>query len=523
MADTLAALDLGTNSFHLVVARFTGSGHQFEVIERQKEMVRLGSGGAETADMRLLEPDAIDRGIEALRRCRQLADAHGAPLHAVATSAVREAENAEEFLWRARTEAGVEVAVITGAEEARLIHLGVLQALPVFDKRLVLVDIGGGSTEILVGEQGEVLAATSFKLGAIRMTRRFFRSEHVHPAALDSCRRHVRATLVPIRQTVRQLGFEVAVGSSGTIAAMAAMAHAANRPDDAAPRTWSGYELHRRDVAAAITALVEAETNEARRALPGLDPRRADIVLGGAVVLEQVMAELDIGCIVLSDYALREGVLLDARQRLQGGALHHLHDLRRRNVVHLAEVMDDDPRHSAQAARLALDLFDATAADHGLGDDARELLEAAGRLANIGRYVSHDKHHKHSYYVIRNTDQLTGFTDHEIELIAAIARYHRKSAPKEAHPEYKALRDEDRTLVWTCAVLLRMAFALDRSRAGLVRSVRAEEDGKGLVVRVEPETGADLSLERYAAANQTDDLADVLGRPVAVEVDDTTD
>jgi exopolyphosphatase/guanosine-5'-triphosphate,3'-diphosphate pyrophosphatase len=271
-----------------------------------------------------------------------------------------------------------------------------------------------------------------------------------------------------------------------------------------------------------IDALVAADTVERRRALPGLDPRRADIILGGALVLEQVMAELDIDRIVLSDYALREGVLLDARQRLQGGALHHLHDLRRRNVVHLAQLMDDDPGHSAQAARLALDLFDATAAHHGLGDDARELLEAAGRLANIGKFVSHDKHHKHSYYVIRNTDQLTGFTDHEIELIAAMARYHRKSAPKETHPEYRALREEDRKLVWTGAVLLRVAFALDRSRAGLVQAVRAGDEGDRTVVHVEPEAGADLALERYAVGNQTDDLAAVLGRPVAVEVDGTT-
>src|SRR4051812_31420630 len=178
---TLAALDLGTNSFHLVVARFTGEGHQFEVIAREKEMVRLGSG---SGDMKVLEDDAIDRGIAALTRCRQIADAHDARLHAVATSAVREAENADVFLARARNEAGVDVDVISGTEEARLIHLGVLQAVPVFDRRLVLIDIGGGSTEVLVGEHGEILTSGSLKLGAIRLTRRFFRSDRLHPAAV---------------------------------------------------------------------------------------------------------------------------------------------------------------------------------------------------------------------------------------------------------------------------------------------------------------------------------------------------
>jgi exopolyphosphatase / guanosine-5'-triphosphate,3'-diphosphate pyrophosphatase len=523
MADTLAALDVGTNSFHLLVARFTGADHQFEVLERQKEMVRLGSGSDETSDMRRLEPDAIERGIAALRRCRQLADAHDAPLYAVATSAVREADNADELLRRARDEAGVIVSVIAGAEEARLIHLGVLQALPIFDKRLVLVDIGGGSTEILVGEQGEVLASSSLKLGAIRMTRRFFRPEHLHPAAVDSCRRHIRATLIAMRGSIRQLGFDVAVGSSGTIAAVASMAMAATDAGEP-PRSWSGYELSRDAVDLVVERLLDADTVEERRSLPGLDERRADIILGGALVLEQIMAELDIDRITLSDYALREGVLLDGRSRQQGRALHHLRDLRRRSVVHLGQLMDDDPTHSTEAARLALELFDATRVHHDLGDEARELLEAAARLANVGRFVSHDKHHKHSYYVLRNTDQLTGFTDHEIALIATIARYHRKSAPKDSHEEFRVLGDDDRTLVWTCAVMLRFGFALDRSRAALVHQVHTvmqpTKRGERLTVVLEPAPGADVSLERYSAGTHADELAQVLGvESVAVEVE----
>jgi exopolyphosphatase/guanosine-5'-triphosphate,3'-diphosphate pyrophosphatase len=520
MADTLAALDVGTNSFHLVVARFTGDGHQFEVIERQKEMVRLGSGGADTADMRMIEPDAMDRGIAALRRCRLLADAHDAPLYAVATSAVREADNAEDFLERARAEAGVDVEVVAGTEEARLIHLGVLQALPVYDKRLVLIDIGGGSTEVLVGEAGEVLASASFKLGAIRLTRRFFGGERLHPAAVDSCRRHIRATLVPIKAVVDQLGFDVAVGSSGTIGAVAAMAQAALDAQDAPPRTWNGYEVTRDEVKRVVKALAGCATVEERRGLPGLDDRRADIILAGAVILEQAMEELAIDRLVLSDYALREGVLLDARERHQGGALHHLHDLRRRNVEHLATLMDDAPDHAAHAATLALQLFDGSAELHGLPPQARELVDAAAHLANVGRFVSHDKHHKHSYYVIRNTDQLTGFTDHEIELIAVMARYHRKSPPKESHPEFRDLRPKDRALVWTGAALLRMAFALDRSRARLVRTVgctvRPEGETPRLVLELHAAEGADLSLERYAADDRSGDLADALGVPVAV-------
>jgi len=517
--DTLAALDIGTNSFHLVVARFAGEGHQFEVIEREKEMVRLGSG---SGDMKLLEDDAIERGIAALTRCRQSAEVHHARLYAVATSAVREAENADVFLRRAREEAGVDVEVVSGVEEARLIHLGVLQAVPVFEKRMLLVDIGGGSTEILVGERGEIHTSGSLKLGAIRMTRRFFRNDSLHPAAVDSCRRHVRAALAPIRRDVERHGFEVAVGSSGTISAVAAMVHAARDADEPAPRVWNGYEISRKEVKAVVRSLIDAGSMDKRLLIGGIDPKRADIILGGALVLEQVMGELGISTMVVSDYALREGVLLDARDREAGGALHHLHDLRRRNVLHLVDAMDDDPAHSAQSARLALQLFDELAPFHGLGDHARELLEAAALLANVGQFVSHDKHHKHSYYVIRNSDHLTGFTDHEIELIALIARYHRKSAPKDSHPEFRALRTVDQDLVRACAGILRIAIGLDRTHAGLVDDVEVAVEGKAkdpkaLTVTVVPAAAdADLSLELYTAGERKDLLESVLGLPLVI-------
>jgi len=519
---TLAALDIGTNSFHLVVARFSGEGHQFEVITREKEMVRLGSG---SGDMKLLEDDAIDRGIAALTRCRQIAEAHGARLYAVATSAVREADNAAVFLARARDEADVDVEVISGTEEARLIHLGVLQAVPVYDKRMLLIDIGGGSTEVLVGERSDILTSGSLKLGAIRLTRRFFRNESLHPAAVDSCRRHVRAALAPIRREVRKQGFEVAVGSSGTIGAVASMIAAARNTGAAAPRVWNNFEFTRKEVRGVVRSIIDAGSIEERLKLPGLDEKRADIILGGAIILEQAMGELEIASMVVSDYALREGVLLDARERERGGALTELHDLRRRNVRHLSELMDDDQAHAAQTARLALEIFDQTTKHHHLDDDARELLESAALLANVGQFVSHDKHHKHSYYVIRNSDHLSGFTDHEIELIALIARYHRKSAPKQGHPEYAALRPQDRELVATCAGILRVAIGLDRTHNALVDHVvvsrapkrdAADDGARPLVIEAVGKPNADLSLELYTASERKDLLESVLALPVDI-------
>ena len=516
----LAAIDIGTNSFHMVVARVGElegvdgpAGPAFEVIAREKEMVRLGSA---SGDMKRLTPEAIERGVVALERLARIAAVHDADIHAVATSAVREAENAQEFLDRARTEAGVEVDVISGVEEARLIHLGVLQAVPVFEQRLVLIDIGGGSTEILVGEKGETLAAGSLKLGAIRLSRRFFRGDRLHPGAVESCRRHVRSALAPMVREVERFGFEVAIGSSGTAETVAAMAQA--RRGEEPLRTYDNFVLTAAEVRQAVDDLIEADGVAERRRVPGMDPNRADIILGGAIVLEQAVAALAIDELVISGNALREGALLDAASRRRGATLHHLRNLRRRSVLHLAEAMDDDPAHTARTASLALELFDSLARWHGLGDDSRELLEAAALLANVGLFVSHSEHHKHSYYLIRHSDRLAGFTDHEIELIALVARYHRKSAPKPKHVEFARLRPDDQERVRTLAGILRVGIALDRSHDGRVATVSARRaNGGGAIrLRVAAADGADTSLELQTAEERKALLEDVLGHRVEV-------
>ena len=511
MAEVLAALDIGTNSFHLVVARPVND-DRFEIVAREKEHVRLGSGDG---DMTRLEPDAIDRGIAALGRMGRVAIAHGAQLYAVATSAVREADNADEFLRRARDEAGVDVQVISGPEEARLIQLGVLQAVPVFDRRMVLMDIGGGSTEILVGERGETLMVTSLKVGALRLTQRFFAGKRLHPSAVESCRRELQSTLAPVARHVRRHGFDVAVGSSGTVATVCSMVNAlrGNEP----PRTFNNFMFTADELEAVAGLLVEARTVEQRRRIPGMDPARADIILAGTLIAEQTMAELGISEMIYSDNALREGALLEALNRSRGSTLHHLHDLRRRSVLHLANLMDDDLTHTSNVARLALELFDLTAALHGAGDTERELLEAAALLCNVGMFVSHSGHHKHSYYVIRNNEHLAGFTDNEIELIAQVARYHRKSPPKLTHPEFAALSEAQQYTVRVLAAILRVAIGLDRSHDGVVASLGLTCDDDVVVLEVVPRAGASADLEVYSATERRSLLESVIGRTLRIE------
>jgi exopolyphosphatase / guanosine-5'-triphosphate,3'-diphosphate pyrophosphatase len=513
----LAAVDIGTNSVHMVVARVGASG-RMEILAREKEMVRLGRSAG---DMKELAPDAIDRGVAALQRCRQVAAVHGAELAAVATSAVREADNRREFLDRAWDEAGVSVEVISGFEEARLIHLGVLQALPVFDDRLVLCDIGGGSTEVLLGHRGEVLASRSFRLGAIRLTEAFLTRDQVKPKHVERARRHAEGVLAPFGLDIRQTPFDTVVGASGTIEAVVSMALAA-RGEGGGLRTLNGQRVRAAEVTEVVERLAAAPTAAERADLPGLDPRRADIILGGAVILEQFVRCFGVDELVFSDYALREGVLLDQARRRAGTTLHHLQDLRRRSVLHLLERSDDHPEHAQETARLALELFDQLRPlldlDDLVAEAARPLLEAAALLANVGVSISHSGHHKHSYYVIRNSEHLSGFTDREVELIALVARYHRKSAPKAKHPEWQSLRRDDRELVRRLAAVLRVAIGLDRSHAGRVARTTVEWDDDRVVLHLHPVAEAPVDLEAHAAEQRAGLLAEVVGRRVEIAV-----
>ncbi len=516
--EVFAAVDIGTNSFHLVVARVVDN-QRFEVVASEKEMIRLGSG---SGDMKRLAPDAVERGVACLRRFRQIALAAGADgLIAVATSAVRESDNRDAFIDRCRVEAGVEVDVISGVEEARLIHLGVLQAVPVYDRQLALIDIGGGSTEFLVGRQHEVIWSRSLKVGAIRLTERFFPGGRTDARSVRACIDHLRSFLAPNLAEAAAHGFEVLVGSSGTIENLVAMAAFAR--DGQAPRSVNNLTMSLAELDVMAGRLVAARTAETRSTLPGVEAHRADLLPAGALLLQAAMRELGATELLASTFALREGVLLDQVRRRdgRGDGLHHLSDLRRASIGHTLDRFGDgerDRQHAQWTAELALQIFVQARLLHGLDDTALDYLEAGALLANIGRSIAHDAHHLHSAYLIRNAEQLAGFTSHEIELVAQIARYHRKSAPKSKHPEFAALRPPDKRLLRVLAGILRVAIGLDRGHRQVVSSVECRHDGPDgrLVIVARTADPEQASLEAYTASTRTGLLADTLGVPVEV-------
>lgn len=504
----IAALDIGTNSFHLVVARPVETG--FEVIASEKEVVRLGHGAG---DMKQLEPDAIERGLASLKRMRAISDVHGAKLRAVATSAVREAKNRGEFIKRARKEADIEIEIISGVEEARLIHLGARYAVAVGEQPMLLCDIGGGSTELVIASGEEILLSRSFKLGAVRLTDRFFSTDALHPSALSSCRKFVRSMLATIKPEVTELGFEVAVGSSGTVEAVAKLIRKLN--DEPEPKSFNRHEFSAKDVTKMLDLLAEAPTVKERAKIFDIDSSRAEIILAGAVILEGIAQSYEVKTFVYSDYALREGVLFDilARENL----LDHPEDVdpALQSVKQLADRCDDRPEHSAHVSKIALSLFDCLQKKLVLPKESRRYLEAAALLANVGVVVSHSKHHLHSYYVIRNSE-LVGLTDREIELIAVIARYHRKSAPKQSHSEFAQLEEADQKLVTALAAILRIAIGLDRTQDGRIKSVTVRAEDDQFLIFAKASAKADIELNLYAANERRSLLADVLTTKVKV-------
>jgi exopolyphosphatase/guanosine-5'-triphosphate,3'-diphosphate pyrophosphatase len=502
----IAAIDCGTNSIHMIVVRIRPD-LSFEVIDREKEMVRLGSGGL---DGKALTAEAMGAALQAFSRFRRLAESHQVEeILAAATSAVREAANGGEFLATVERETGIKPQVISGTEEARLIHLAAVYGVDVAGASAVVVDIGGGSVEITHGSGASLRVAKSFKLGVIRLTERFVHTDPLSGRDERKLVRHVEEELSRYLGDIRGAGFDRVIGTSGTILSLGTVAAADRRRagDEIRNLRVSSKQVHR-----IRKELVDRSITE-RMKVPGLDPRRADLIVSGAVLLDTVLQQLGATEITLCDLALREGLVLDyiQRNRKHIAQAGQYPDVRRRSVVELAERCSYWPEHAGQVARLSLSLFDQTRGVHGLTDREREWLEFAALLHDVGTHISYPRHHKHSYYLIKNGD-LRGFEPVETEIIALAARYHRKSAPKKSHGQFSALGRKNRKIVRVLSAILRFAETLDRSHAQAVTGVEMHDRGEEYLVKIR--TTGDAELELWAARRQTPPLERALGKPI---------
>ena len=507
----IAAVDIGTNSVHMIVVQVRPD-RSFEVIDREKEMVRLGSGGL---GGRALTDRSMTTALQVLSQFKRLAEANDVDeIVAAATSAVREADNGREFLTAVRQRTGIRVRVISGTEEARLIHRAAVYGVDVSAGAAVIVDIGGGSVELTRGTVSQVQVAHSAKIGVIRLTEQFVRSDPITERDVRRMTKYICEEIADPIEHITALGFDRVIGTSGTILSLGALAVSdglAVGSDDLRNRRISAKQI--RHLRREITELTLAD----RLRIPGLDPRRADLAVTGSILLDTVLKRLGAKELTLCDLALREGLAIDYIRKNQAriAKVEKYPDVRRRSVIELGERCNYWPEHSQQVARMALRVFDQTQRTHGLGTREREWLEFAALLHDIGVHISYGRHHKHSYYLVKNGD-LRGFEPEEVEVMALVARYHRRGLPKRSHEGFGDLSAELRRTIKTLSAILRVAESLDRSHQQSVKSLEIIAGDQDYVLRLVP--AGDTELEVWAAQRSVAPLEQALQRIIRFEV-----
>jgi exopolyphosphatase/guanosine-5'-triphosphate,3'-diphosphate pyrophosphatase len=506
----IAAIDVGTNSIHMIVCRLRPD-RSFEVTDREQDMIRLGTSAL---DGRALPEASMAAALQTLSRFRRLADSHGVDeIIATATSAVRETPNGGDFVAAVQRDVGIRVRVISGTEEARLIHLAAAYAVNVGRRPVVVLDIGGGSTEVTLGTAFRLQASRSFKLGALRLTERFVRSDPLSGRDERRLERHIRRETATFVRQIKRRGFDRVIGTSGTILSLGTLASRSPRQADDHLRN---VRVAAKDISR-LRARLTAMPLEDRLTMPGLDPRRADLAVAGAVILDPLLDQLGADELTLCDFALREGLVLDYIQR---NAAHiqkvdRYPDVRRRSVIELGERCNYLPAHAQQVARLALMLFDATRSRHKLGPREREWLEYGALLHDIGVHIGYERHHRHSYYLVKHGG-LRGFDPDEIEIIALVARYHRQGTPKKVHDGFGSLPRPARAIVRLLGAFVRLAEGLDRSHAQVVTRVDVREGDDGLRIRLHAK--GDPELETWAADRHASALAALFGTTILFEL-----
>ena len=502
----LAVLDIGTNSIHMVLAEVQPD-YSYKILDRFKDMTRLGDG---VFTSRRLSDQAMMRGLEVIRTLVNLARNKGyEQIEGVATSAVREARNGGEFLDHVMQQTGLTVRVITGAEEARLIFLGVQNSVALPESPTLVIDIGGGSVEVIVGNREAIFQARSLKLGAIRLKDLYLSKTPPSKAMLRDLEAAVTAQLKNALGSYKTKRVEQIIATSGMAGNLAEVIHL-QRTGRPLPQL-NLARVSAKDIAAVEKRLAGASL-KTRLAMPGLDPKRVDTLLPAAIVFRILLELLQKTELTLCDKAIREGIIYDFIQRHHDRiqAERDIPDVRKRNILALAHRCHVSETHALHVAGLALRLFDQTKALHGLGQREREWLESAAILHDIGYMINSRQHHKHAYYLIKNSD-LSGFTAEEIDLIANIARYHRRSVPTRKHDEFTVLPEGSQRVINVLSALLRIADGLDRSQFSVVQNIDVK---LGKTVVITAQVSGDAELEIWAARGRSDLFEKVFKRPV---------
>jgi len=507
----VAAIDIGSNSLHMVVAQVEADG-RFHVLDRAKEMVRLGQ---RTLSSGRLSADAMNAGLRTLSVFRTLAERQGVTrFQAVATSAVREAKNGGDFIQRIHDEVGLRVKVIPGREEARLIYLGVRHAIDLRGEPTLIADAGGGSVELIRTADDAPPEFYSLKLGVARLCERFLEGDKPRQRALSELEAFIDQEIETVLPRTGQAPIRRIVATSGTLLNVVTIAgYERGEP----PNGHLNHFSVSADEIARVRRMVCRVDRDERLRIKGLDAKRVDLIVAGACLADHIVRRFGASEVVACTWALREGVLLDfiARHRKGIEESEIYLDPRHRSVARFARHMGQG-EHARHVAHLALQLFDQLHVELNLAPEAREWLEFAALLHDVGHHIGHRDHQRHSYYLIANAD-LLGFRREEIEIIAQAARYHRKAVPKDSDDAFASLSKADRRTVRALSALLRVADGLDRSHYSIVHDVNVARRGNRVVLQLAT-SGEDPELEIWEAARRGTLLGELVGAEIDFQV-----
>lgn len=506
-----AAIDIGSNSVRMEAAEVTpranGALPSIRVLASERQVTRLGASVFRTGSV---SPEAMDFVCASLANMAQTYKRlEPVAIRAVATSAVRDARNQQEFLARVSAAAGTPVEIISGQEEARLIHMGVQSRWPHPKQRVLMIDIGGGSAELILSDSGRILLAVSKQLGALRLSELFLRSEPPKPTELHRLDEYIEERLASAVRRIGTLPIHRVIATSATAAAVVCAVNQVPR----AKRDFSDRLRASTAQIRALYGLLSSSTLEQRRKVVGIGPRRAEIIIPGTAVLLRVLKDLSLPSLYYSVAGVRDGVIADLALRSTGRAAIQMSRDQRDMVEAMATRYCVSMKHVRKVAKMAVDLFVALEPLHKLSPSFGRLLEAAAHLHDIGHFISDTRHHKHSFYVVLNSD-MPGFTERERQVIANLCRYHRKAPPSVEHANWQPLDAEARRAVMLLSPLLRIADNLDRSRGQRVKSLECTIRPSEVVIKLH--ANRDVDLDAWATERAGEFFQQVYDRPIVL-------
>ena len=496
----VATIDIGTNSTHLLIAKIERKLNTFSIELAEKSTTRLGERDPQTGELTSL---AMNRAFSTLKRFKDLSESYKVEsLIIAATSAVREAPNGKIFIAEIKKKIGLDVELISGAEEARLIYLGVLSGMQFGNKPHLVLDIGGGSTELILADSSEARALTSTKIGAVRLQREFIKKDPISSQNELFLRSFIRGSMESaidkVSKRIEAGEIPVLVATSGTAMAIGSLL---SNKENHMQSKLQGYKITKNNLDIIVSQLIKMTPSE-RSQLSSLSERRSEIIVPGALILQTIMNMVDVNEIILSERALREGLVVDwmCRNNYLKDQLSFQGSIRERTVIHQAKRFGVNSKRSKSVSEFALAFYDQTKGIlHNDNGEGRDLLWAAAKLHSCGKHINISAYHKHSWYLIKN-GELLGYSQSEHLMVAAIARYHRKSFPKKRHESWQLLVDESqRSLVADMSLLLRLSCSLDRRPEPLVSKIVIEANNKKVNIELIPNNlGQNLDLEKWS-------------------------